>query len=201
MDKLTVKNGRSLLTFIIKQIIRRIYFLINPAHTSNIREWSEENTKKLSGRIKFTKIVVNDMNVAIQNSKKDQCDICMHLAQSETRKRWRVRRSCPMKRWRKKKIFMGRTRRRKNTCLYHKHLESVVLCPKTAASAIYYKEKFQLHNFSIYKLWTQNVELYVWHEFNSSVKIGMNFFSVLPIILENVSRKEISRNWLLWAMI
>lgn len=41
------------------------------------REWCEENTKKPSSRMKFTDIVVNDMNIAIHNPRKDQCDVCI----------------------------------------------------------------------------------------------------------------------------
>lgn len=48
-------------------------------------------------------------------------------------------------------------------------LQSVLLCPKTDASAMYYKQKLQLHNFTIYRLNDKDVTLYVWHEGNGSV--------------------------------
>lgn len=49
-------------------------------------------------------------------------------------------------------------------------LESVLLCPKTNASSMYYKQKLQVHNFTIYELNNpNNVMLYVWHEANGSV--------------------------------
>ncbi|XP_050063021.1 52 kDa repressor of the inhibitor of the protein kinase-like [Aphis gossypii] len=47
-------------------------------------------------------------------------------------------------------------------------LQSVLLCPKTDASAMYYKQKLQLHNFTIYRLNDKDVTLYVWHEGNGS---------------------------------
>lgn len=43
-------------------------------------------------------------------------------------------------------------------------LQSVLLAPKTLASAIYYKQKLQVHNFTIYSLKDKEVTLYVWHE-------------------------------------
>lgn len=48
-------------------------------------------------------------------------------------------------------------------------LQSVLLCPKTEASAMYYKQKLQLHNFTIYRLNDKDVTLYVWHEGDGSV--------------------------------
>ncbi|CAI6368591.1 unnamed protein product [Macrosiphum euphorbiae] len=48
-------------------------------------------------------------------------------------------------------------------------LQSVLLCPKTDASAMYYKQKLQLHNFTIYRLNDKDFTLYVWHEGNGSV--------------------------------
>ncbi|KAF6216788.1 hypothetical protein GE061_001138 [Apolygus lucorum] len=48
-------------------------------------------------------------------------------------------------------------------------LHSVLLSPKSLASALYYKQKLQVHNFSIYELNQGHVELYVWHEADGGV--------------------------------
>ena len=48
-------------------------------------------------------------------------------------------------------------------------LQSVMLCPRIEASAVYYKMKLQLHNFTMYDLHDGSVSLYVWHEGNGGV--------------------------------
>lgn len=40
------------------------------------RKWCQDNMLKPSGRMKFTEIL-KDMNVAIHNPRKDQCDVCI----------------------------------------------------------------------------------------------------------------------------
>lgn len=48
-------------------------------------------------------------------------------------------------------------------------LQSVLLAPKLEASAIYYKQKLQIHNFTVFELNSKTVDLYVWHECNGGV--------------------------------
>jgi len=65
-------------------------------------------------------------------------------------------------------------------------LESVLLCPKTEASAMFYKQKLQLHNFRIYKLNDHDVTLYVWNESDGNVTTNefttciINYIDNLP---------------------
>lgn len=42
--------------------------------------------------------------------------------------------------------------------------QSVQLCPKLDASAVYYKKKLQLHNFTIYDIVTHDSTNYIWDE-------------------------------------
>lgn len=48
-------------------------------------------------------------------------------------------------------------------------LESVLLCPNTLASPMFYNQKLQVHNFTIYNLGDKSVTLYVWHVANGGV--------------------------------
>jgi len=65
-------------------------------------------------------------------------------------------------------------------------LESVLLCPKTEASAMFYKQKLQLHNFTVYKLNDHDVTLYVWNESDGNVTANefttciINYIDNLP---------------------
>ena len=56
-----------------------------------------------------------------------------------------------------------------STCVIAVDLQSVLLCPRLQASAVYYHTKLQLHNFSIFRLNDADVTLYVWNETNGGV--------------------------------
>ena len=48
-------------------------------------------------------------------------------------------------------------------------LQSVLLSPNIKASAVYYKQKLKVHDFTFYQLNDRKVDLYVWHEGEGSV--------------------------------
>ena len=50
----------------------------------------------------------------------------------------------------------------------------MLLSPRLRASAVYYKQKLQIHNFTIYRCNDAEVDLYVWHEGNGGM--GANEF-------------------------
>ena len=70
-------------------------------------------------------------------------------------------------------------------------LQSVLLSPRIAALAVYYKQKLKLHNFTIYRLNDGKVDLYVWHEgeggvtSNEFVSCIVSYLNSLP---DNVRR-------------
>lgn len=43
-------------------------------------------------------------------------------------------------------------------------LEAVMLCPLLKASALYYKTKLAVHNFTVFNLANKNAVCYLWHE-------------------------------------
>ncbi|CAG9825823.1 unnamed protein product [Phaedon cochleariae] len=64
-------------------------------------------------------------------------------------------------------------------------LQSVLICPKTLASAMYYKQKLQVHNFTIYELNDGKVTLYVWNEASGGVTSN-EFTSCLIDYIQNL---------------
>lgn len=64
-------------------------------------------------------------------------------------------------------------------------LQSAFLCPKLLASAVYYKQKLQLHNFTLYVLNNADVTLYAWHEADGGVTAN-EFTSCIINYLENL---------------
>jgi len=67
------------------------------------------------------------------------------------------------------------------------YLESVLLCPNTLASSMFYKQKLQVHNFTIYNLGDKSVTLYVWHEANGGVTAN-EFISCIVDFIMNLNQ-------------
>lgn len=67
-------------------------------------------------------------------------------------------------------------------------LQSILVCPKTEASAMYYKQKLQVHNFTIYELNKGDVYLYVWHESNGGVSSNEFTSSIIHYISEMIPK-------------
>ncbi|KAF0706939.1 Uncharacterized protein FWK35_00028945 [Aphis craccivora] len=74
----------------------------------------------------------------------------------------------------------------KSTVVITMDLESVLLCPKTEASAMFFKQKLQLHNFTIYKLNDHDVTLYVWNESDGNVTAN-EFTTCIINYIDNLS--------------
>jgi len=66
-------------------------------------------------------------------------------------------------------------------------LESVLLCPNTLASSMFYKQKLQVHNFTINNLGDKSVTLYVWHEANGGVTAN-EFISCIVDFIMNLNQ-------------
>ncbi|KAI2652625.1 Bifunctional protein FolD [Labeo rohita] len=56
-----------------------------------------------------------------------------------------------------------------NTMVLCMDLQALLLCPKLKASALYYKTKLAVHNFTVYNMLTHSATCYVWHEGEGSL--------------------------------
>jgi len=131
------------------------------------QEWCQEKNITYATKTIFCK-TLNTENIKIHQPRKDQCDICVGYklgSVSETVYNRHVNRKTMAREEKNKfKAEVSCTK-----VVITMDLQSVLLCPKTDASAMYYKQKLQLHNFTIYRLNDKDVTLYVWHEGNGSV--------------------------------
>ena len=118
-------------------------------------------------RMIFTDVLKNE-NIAIHSPRKDQCDTCFSYKSG----------NLPQFKYdnhiRKKDEARNAKRAAKEKCcesvvVLTMDLQSVLLCPRLQASAVYYHMKLQLHNFSLYKLNDGSVTLYVWNESSGAV--------------------------------
>lgn len=132
-------------------------------------KWCLEKQVKPASITLMKKILAKE-NIAIHRPRKDQCDICCshklgHIPEDEYQLHIQ----------RKNDAKTEKDATKANAIANNDHmaitmdLQSVLLCPKTLQSAMYYKCKLQVHNFTIYNLKNGDVTLYVWHEGNGGV--------------------------------
>lgn len=132
-------------------------------------EWCKDNNISPIGRKLFTEVLIEE-NIAIHQPRKDQCDLCCSFKlgnidegtyQAHVAKKDRARAT--------KKAEEESASEEK--LVVTMDLQSVLLCPKTLASSMYYKQKLQLHNFTIYEINkpNQDVHLYVWNEVEGGI--------------------------------
>lgn len=106
--------------------------------------------------------------ISIHKPRKDQCDVCCgHKNGTIEENEYNAhleRKNLAREEKNHEKSLASNTK-----IVITMDLESVLLCPLTNASAMYYKQKLQVHNFTIYRLHDHDVTLYVWHESNGHV--------------------------------
>jgi hypothetical protein len=113
------------------------------------------------------------MRIRIHSPRKDQCDLCYSFKTGNTSE----------EDYRAHRVKKDEARDAKSkaieecneeTIVLTMDLQSVLLSPRLRASAVYYKQKLQIHNFTIYRCNDAQVDLYVWHEGNGGM--GANEF-------------------------
>lgn len=149
------------------------------------KNWCNENQRLHCGRDKFIKIIA-DNNIAIHQPKKDQCDVCIeHSLGTVSEETYFARIDRKDSGRAKKNQWKANTDA--DTLVITMHLQSVLTCPKTEANSMYYKMKLQLHNFTIYELRSQNVEMYVWDECNGGVTSNEFTTCIIDFIIKRVT--------------
>ena len=137
------------------------------------KEWCFATNQEPACRQSFTE-VLRECNIAIHSPRKDQCDVCCSynlglIHQDEYSEHIQKKNEAHQAKIHAKSLG------NEHTLVVTMDAQSVLLSPKLRASAVYYKQKLQLHNFTIYSLNNKDVTLYVWHEGNGHV--GSNEFA------------------------
>lgn len=124
--------------------------------------WCVENSLNPVKQKKFCEIL-EIKKISIFKPRKDQCDTCVAYKEGNLKEEdYQVHITKKNEACEAKKVAIS-------TCSYQHlvvtiDLQSTQLCPKLLVSSQYYKQKLQLHDFTIFKNNTKDVYLYVWHE-------------------------------------
>jgi hypothetical protein len=123
----------------------------------------------------------HDMNLSIYTPKKDLCDVCVaHDTQNLNDEKYQEHQEL-------KKEARAEKEKYKETegiFVFTKDLQSVLLCPKSTVSAMYYKTKLIVHNFTLYDLKTQDGYCFLWNESEGGLTSN-EFSSIVVHFLKN----------------
>ncbi|XP_050060947.1 uncharacterized protein LOC126551490 [Aphis gossypii] len=119
--------------------------------------------------------VIEEQNIGLFQPKKDACDICTaydtgNLSQEEKETHDSMKKEARME---KEKDKMSENE------IFTMDLQSVLLCPKSNVSSLYYKTKLIVHNFTVYDLKRKNGFCFLWNETEGG--LSSNEFSSIII--------------------
>ena len=136
----------------------------NQLYQLYVDKCKDEGKKPLSRRILQEES--DKLNISVFHPRKDQCDTCVAYEAG----------NIPHEEWEKHREDIDEARLEKcadklaaacevdKTLVVTMDLQAVLLSPRLMASALYYKTKLCVHNFTMYNLVTRDVTCYVWHE-------------------------------------
>lgn len=148
--------------------------------------WCREHHHQPVSRQIFCQIL-EEKKISIHSPRKDQCDTCFSYKVGQLDEEVYAAHREKEKEARDAKQ-MAKESANENKLVVTMDLQSVLLAPNLQASALYYKSKLQVHNFTFYSLNNGDVVLYVWHEGNGGV--GSNeFVSCITDYIQTADRE------------
>ncbi|KAK9870199.1 uncharacterized protein LOC115884776 isoform X2 [Sitophilus oryzae] len=136
------------------------------------------------GRKLFDKLFLK-LNLSLFHPKKDQCDVCCSHKTGNITDEEYAQHVLKKDRARKEKDTDKGIAQSGACHVFTQDVESVKLAPYLQASAIYYKTKLCVHNFTLYNIATKEVMCYWFDESNSTLEASV-FASCLVDHLEKV---------------
>lgn len=106
-----------------------------------------------------------ELNLGLFRPKKDQCDQCISFKVGNTTEEIYQRHINKKNLARQEKTMDKEIAQH----VYTMDLQSTLLCPMLKASAIYYKKKLVVHNFTLYNLKTKDGYCFIWNEVEGHV--------------------------------
>ncbi|CAB3224987.1 unnamed protein product [Arctia plantaginis] len=141
------------------------------------------------GRKLFDKLFLK-FNLSLFHPKKDQCDVCCSHKTGNITDEEYAHHVLKKDRARKEKDTDKGIAQSGACHVFTQDVESVKLAPYLQASAIYYKTKLCVHNFTLYNLATKEVMCYWFDESNSTLEASV-FASCLLDHLEKILSQKL----------
>lgn len=124
--------------------------------------------------------IYEEMNLAIYRPKKDLCDICVgHQTKNLSDEMYQLHQQL-------KEEARAEKQRDKDSekgFVFTMDLQSVLLSPKSTVSAMYYKQKLIVHNFTLYNIKNGDAFCYLWNETEGAVTAN-EFATIIVYFIE-----------------
>lgn len=122
--------------------------------------------------------VFQNLGFSIFRPRKDQCDECIsfkygNISRDEYEKHIAAKNKARKEKENDKELSIND----KSVSVWTMDVQAVLCCPQTKASALYYRTKLQVHNFTLYNLATKEGYCYPWEETEGELKME-NFSSM-----------------------
>ena len=144
--------------------------------------------------ISFFSNTFHELNFSVFVPRKDQCDVCTSAKHGNTdgdtlEKHIRAKDLARTAKTQDKERASG------ELSVWTMDLQAVLLCPKTKTSAMYYRTKLQVHNFTLFNLLTKEGYCYCWDETDGNLSSEMfaylQFSHFSQVLDNNPAIKEI----------
>lgn len=145
------------------------------------RLWSNSlNAEPLSQKVFDT--VFADMNLSIFKPKKDECDQCVAF-----RNKNMCKEDYALHEIRKNEAREAlKQDTESSNKVYCMDMQAVLMSPKSNVSALYFKMKLMVHNFTIYDIKTNNGYCFIWHEGAGGVTSNEYTSIISYFLIDNV---------------
>lgn len=151
-------------------------------------EFCKQNKFKPLSRATFSKRF-DEMNLSLHQPKKDRCDVCVAF---ETENLSEIQYNLHIVLKEEARTEKAKDKLSENE-VFTMDLQSVLLCPKSNVSSLYYKTKLAVHNFTIYDLKRLQGYCYLWNESEGGLSSN-EFSSVIVNFLLNFIASHPSDN-------
>lgn len=136
-------------------------------------DWCKQKNKIPLSTCTFHKMF-EDLNLSLYRPKKDQCDTCIAFKHNHIDKKTYDDHIKKKEDARKSKEFDKANEEH----VYTVDLQSLLLSPKSNASALYYRCKLSVHNMTVFDLKSKDGFCYLWNESEGELT-GNEFASIL----------------------
>lgn len=121
-----------------------------------------------------------EMNLSIYKPKKDLCDICVaHSTNNISEEMYQLHQELKEE----ARIEKETDKKSEKGFIFTMDLQSVLLSPKSTVSAMYYKQKLVVHNFTLYNIKNADAFCFLWNETEGSVTAN-EFATIIVYFIE-----------------
>lgn len=140
--------------------------------------------------------ILEEMKISIFSPKKDQCDTCLGFQHDTVPQDEYEEHQMRKEEARSEKANDAKDSAKK--FVFTMDAQAVFICPRMKASALYYRTKLTVHNFTIYDLRSHKGWCSLWDETEGDLSANV-FATLITDFIESVLRVEAGDTVILWS--